>query len=311
MANRKHKREFDPKKTWAHKGKKTKSTAAERLEYCRKLWIEDPHIPLNGSKGMNQRLLEKYGIAARAEQLMTLRSEIRTEQKDKAEAAKAAKIAKAKRPFNPVMPKNKTKAADSITSRTASTVHKVVPPIPPVPKPPNFPEPLLVPAVKAVELIPDVTSRDKPIPGSTKSSRDVQMRYDYARLYFQMHPEARNDEVITAVKTKFGGMGINGSSLADIKERLGVGQRHPRRRARHHNDKPSKVTKEKTMETTQEVRIERPKVAPLPEEAIRAAVQMLLDEVPNLRSLELTIDDEGRPSVEWEVATVRTGKIEL
>lgn len=294
MANRKHKREFDPKKTWAHKGKKTKSTAAERLEYCRKLWIEDPHIPLNGSKGMNQQLLEKYGIAARAEQLMTLRSEIRTEQKAKAEAEKAAKIAKAKRPFNPVMHKTK------------STVHKVVnhPKPPAVPNPPSFPEPLLV--SPPVELMPDVTSSDTPIPGSTKSSRDVQMRYDYARLYFQMHPEARNDEVIAAVKAKFGGMGINGTSLANIKERLGVGQRHPRRRARNYR-KPYKA-KDETMANTQPA--ERSKGVQ-PEEAIRAAVQMLLDEVPNLRSLELTIDEEGRPSVEWEVATVRTGTIEL
>lgn len=298
MANRKHKREFDPKKTWAHKGKKTKSTAAERLEYCRKLWIEDPHIPLNGSKGMNQRLLEKYGIAARAEQLMTLRSEIRTEQKAKAEAAK---IEKAKRPFNPVMPKKRTEKVNIVAI-------EAVPPKPiQVPKLPSFPEPLLV--SPTVELMPDMTSKDTPIPGSTKSSRDVQMRYDYARLYFQMHPEARNDEVTAAVKAKFGGTGINGTSLANIKERLGVGQRHPRRRARNYR-KPHKA-KETTVADTQEMRIERQKSVVLPEEAIRAAVQMLLDEVPNLRSLELTIDDEGRPSVEWEVATVRTGKIEL
>ena len=308
MSSRRHKREFDPQKNWSHKGKKVKSTAAERLEFCKQSWIKDPHIPINGNNGMNQRLLEKYGTAARAEQLMTLRSEIRAEEKAKKEAA-AKKLRESKKPFNPVMHANNLRKKEA---EQAKQLKIPAPPhAPPVPKPPSFPEPLLTQESPPVELMPDVTSKDTPIPGSTKSSRDVQMRYDYARLYFQMHPEARNDEVTNAVKAKFGGMGINGTSLANIKERLGVGQRHPRRRARNYR-KPHKVKEEtKAMPKTQEISAERPKLPVLPEEAIRAAVQMLLDEVPNLRSLELTIDEDGRPSVEWEVATVRTGTIEL
>lgn len=303
------KRDFDPRKNWDHKTKPVKSTAAERLEFCRGLWTEDPHIPINGNKGMNQRLLEKFGKTSRAEQLMVVRSEVLN-------AAKAAKA------FNPVIKPTQAPAVGKA---------KPLPAPPPVPPPPAFPAPLLkkqghpiplppppVPSI-AIEETKTMSKTDHNAAlGTTKSSRDVQIRYEFAKMYFIKHPQARNHEVYDAVVAEFG-MGIGTPSLADIKEELGVGLRNFSRRGReyrrssHHTaevEKETRVpTEPKPKSNDKFMHTKDTAAAP-----IKAAIQMLLDEVPNLKSLDLQLDEDGKARVaDFEVYSraYETGSIEL
>ena len=48
-----------------------------------------------------------------------------------------------------------------------------------------------------------------------------------------------------------------------------------------------------------------------PAAAIKAAINLLLEEVPHLRSLIVAVDDDGEPDVSFEVASIVSGTVTL
>jgi hypothetical protein len=65
----------------ARTASKGKSTHAERIEYARQLWTDDPSISLNGRNGMHYRLVERFGVAPRDQQLVQLHAEVERERR--------------------------------------------------------------------------------------------------------------------------------------------------------------------------------------------------------------------------------------
>lgn len=278
-------RNYDPTKNWPTKGKRPKSSAQERLEYCREQWEADPHIPINGRNGMNQRLMEVFGITARSEQLMAVRSEVLSRKK-------------AARTFNPVLSVDQ---ADAL---------KKAPPRHDVTEPPQL--------TLIDEKEEDMNNRRNsypvvPAPGCGRSIDDAQIRYDWARSYLQRYPKAGNREIIDKVRAEFG-VGIGGSALGTIRRELGVGQVRRRRNERRRPSPPAPKTKPHTVARISEAPAVTTTVqsSASPEEVIRAAIGMLVDDVPGLRKLTLEIVD-GKPVVAYDIAvqSVESGKVEL
>jgi len=156
--------------------------------------------------------------------------------------------------------------------------------------------PLLVVKESAARTEPEPTEPEMPpAPGTTRSHHDAQIRYDFAREYLRKNPKAINEEIIEVVRTQFG-MGIDASAVGSLRRELGVGIRKKRRTEASKAEVPAR----RELTTRSDAGA-----------AVKAALSLLLEEVPGLRSLSLTVDDDGRPSVSFEVATVAKGKVML
>jgi hypothetical protein len=283
---RKRGHQGDPTRSWPTKGKRPRSTAQERIDYAKARWEEDPNITINGKNGMNQRLMEVFGLCARAEQLMAVRSEV------------LAARAKAREVGTPVLTPQQREEFDA-------------------------PRPTLcvVNGSKEDEMSDEKPTRTTPVvpaPGTTRSINDAKIRYDFARSYQQRNPGAPMRQIIDAVKDEFG-IGIDNTAVGTIRRELGIGNIKRRRQEsrRPHppapKPKPEPIARvEATPYPTDPGKVSVIRYSGPPEEVIKAAVQMLLEEVPGLQRLTLVVKD-GKPKVTFEVAInrVESGEVEL
>ena len=172
-----------------------------------------------------------------------------------------------------------------------------------------------------------------PAPGTTMTRADSRIRYDWCKEFLLLNPDARNSDVNKACKAVFG-MGANGSAIGDMRRMLGIGIVKQRVDERHRSVRspigrvavPAAVIPDPPAVEATVIPVPPPAVAPVmehpgdapaarqssdPASVIKAAISMLLEEVPNLRLLTVTINDDGIPDVAFRVQTIVSGKVIL
>lgn len=70
--------------------RRDQGTHEERIEYARKLWIDDPSLPLGTHRGVYAKVEDKFGKAPTREQLMRLHAEVAKQQRDEQKAKRDA-----------------------------------------------------------------------------------------------------------------------------------------------------------------------------------------------------------------------------
>lgn len=266
----------DPTKTWGIR-KQTKSSSEERMAFVRAKWIESPDLPINGRNGIIQLMSERFGKVARYEQLADFRRKM-SECGD----------------FTPLpirIEEVRSRQPDPKFSNPVIVDHELAMP---------QHDAALVPVAK-------VAKRNPKADGSGSSRADAAIRAEWARGYLEVNPKAPNSEIYAEMNPRFGKT-TNGSTLAAIRRGM-------RRAATYKQPRPV-VTLKPTLKPAAEPQPAPPK-EPMnqrkrqqtqsPAEAIKAAVEMLLEDLPNLRRVEVLIVD-GKPRVKWEVATVEMGE---
>jgi len=330
-------------KTNSYKSRKRRTvnrkTASERLEWIEARWSTNPDIPINGRNGMHELLMNEFGVTQRDEQLVRIRERImgkldrkkplvtRDEKEliegvlrkyEQAEKIKSAQVAAADAP-----PLRKEVARNEPPS----------PPPPPTPKVPPAPHSVSEdrkpyhepPRLKIIDKDGDVSYRRAmdviPAPGTTRSSADIRIRFDWCREYMKLNPDAQYKEVIEACRRAFG-IGISPNALGDIRRMLGSGLTR-RRSHESHRHRRAPVGRIILDDDEVELELEEPETKPsaaprrarrnteVSASAIRAAVTMLLDELPRLRSLIVAIDENGDPDISFEMESIVSGTVTL
>lgn len=110
---------------------------------------------------------------------------------------------------------------------------------------------------------------------------DVARRRAFVRDYLVEHPLAKVVEIIDACRDVFG-FGIASESIAEIKLEI------------QSETKPARVAGAKRTKSTNTIDV-----------AINAAVLALIEAVPDLRELLVTVDEDGAASVNYSVREVR------
>jgi hypothetical protein len=307
MGKGRKKMHLDPTRNWGHKDRKNKGTAADRLAWVEEQWLADPTIPLNGRHGMQQRLLEVFGVAARDEQLLAIRQATRDQLRAEGKLDGKGRVVKPE-------PQDKKPLTQKLQL-------PALPEPKPVPKPEPEPEPEKKMhhdkplRIVAADKPPQPGTKRVPVvsgPGTTKSTEDTRIRASWAADYLRRNPNARNADVIAATKAHFG-MGLCSRAIGDIRRQLGVGiiKRRVGESHRHIRDPLGVVEVPTESVTPKETSMPRAKrQTQSPQDVIKAALVMLLEEVPGLRSLTVTIDDDGKPHVDYKVETVVSGKVD-
>lgn len=277
---RKRGHQGDPTRSWPAKGNRPKSSAQERIDYAKARWQEDPTITINGKNGMNQRLMEVFGICARAEQLMAVRSEVLASKAKAKEVGTPVLTAQQREQFDAPKPKPILSLVNGSKENGMSEDKK----------------PITIPVV--------------PAPGTGRTINDAKIRYDFARGFQQRHPDATMRQIVEEVRRQFG-IGIDNIAIGTIRRELGIGFIRRRRGEMNRPHPPAPKAKPEPIAQVEVKPPHRPVHGP-PEEVIKAAVQMLLEEVPGLQRLELVVED-GKPKVSFDVAInrVESGKVEL
>lgn len=307
MSARKRNDKYKAGGKWPRPGKRPKSTAGERVAYAREQWEADPNIPINGNKGMVARLMEVFGVTVRDAQLIKIRQEVLSARKGKSKGfsntvLKSNSFAEAwKARHHPEKAEVDSGGKEEHDSggKEAHEPAKVIE----MPKKDEKTAPL----VKA--------------PGAGRSRYDARVRYDFARSVLQRSPDMIQSELQQTVAKEFG-IGISSNAIGNLKRELGVGI--IKRRTQEGRPRPRTVARIPLDQASQEYGEGRePSVNPTSEgqgdptrkvdDSIKAAIQLLLSEVPNLRKLRLDIDEDGKPAVAFElrVTTTRAGKVEL
>lgn len=266
-------------KTWKNKKRRRpKSTAIERMEFVEQQWRRDINIPINGNDGMQQRLSEVYGVTARDEQLIAIRRRIMEERADEEKRQRERRNRMKSQPVAPLT-QPLFDAADF--------------------RPPTKRE-----QEKMTNVTPIRNAVNRPMvpgPGTTASAKDSAIRYDYAREFIRRNPDAKNRDVLAALREEFG-KGIDGTSIGNIRRELGVGTV----KRRHNEMRAPSPPKKKHKPTPQRVKVNGEAAS-----CVKDAIAMLLEEVPNLRSLELEVDADGNRRVKYEVAAVHQHEVEI
>lgn len=289
------------------KGKRTSLSPEERLQWAREQWRNDISISVRGKDGMHYRMVEIFGVAPKDEELHQLKNEVREDlRRDEQMQRKQSKLRnpvidfdQAKRIREKMMPSSARPAADSpptIQDRPTGQQPKNTD----APEAPWFPAKKDPPSRAGIERL-----------GTSRSKQCTEIRSQFARKFLNTHPEATNRETINAVRSEYG-IGISHTSLYHLRRELGLrrlpafDESHPKPRAPRQKSlipqyPPHQITSEKSRED-KEVGGE--------EETMKAAIQMLLDEVPNLKYLRIDKTENGRIKVDYEVHTIQKKTIE-
>ncbi|MDX1421507.1 MAG: hypothetical protein R3322_00115 [Kiloniellales bacterium] len=343
---------MEARSSWPVKNnKKTRGTAADRIEWVREQWRNDPHITINGKDGMNQRLLEVFGVAMRAESLMDIRSEVRAEaakaqkEKEKFSNSMSEKVQaireswsekKAPPPLKLVEETSEEKGAGVVAKKKNSSRSRSDTRIRRewarrlIQGNPSFSNLEVMEAVRnkfGIGMSEHTVTSIRGIDlgegsGRTKSMRDVRIRLSRAKELLRRDPDLRNEDLIPILRREFG-LGISPRSLGDIRRVLGIGS-HCRQRyneflkpgdgeggAQVTPSQPPSQLREQAMEEVMEERA-KSNGTDGRDETIRVAVQMLIDELPNLRSLRIDmVDGKPRVSYDVEIRSVESGEVQL
>lgn len=261
------------------KAQRTTLKGAERLAWAKARWLEDPDISVMGSPdGMYQRMMERFGVAAPKEQLAAVKLE--AERQVAREEARARRE-RPKKPFNP------------------PRLVVATPEPEPEPEAPSDP-PRTVPASQA------------PRPGTTKSFEDSEIRFRYAKALIDEDPRRSLRSVTKLVRDEYG-IGVDTGKLGDYAAKV-----RGRRRSDHGYSSPARATAAEERRGVTSAPAARAPATPAPrprtgapEDAIRAAVQLMLEEVPELQRFTLERDENGDPVVDYELARVTRGSVKL
>ncbi len=251
----------------------------QQIEWVKQEWRKNPRISINGTNGMSDRMLTVFGRAIRTDELARIKVDINREMNEAMQQVKDGSNGHG--PMNPVI-----KAAD-----VPRVVKALEPQAPPAPSSP-------APAPKSVSGKP----------GSTKSHADHVIRREFCRRYYEQHPTATSAEVRDACVREYG-IGIDNIALGDCRRDAGImrglqvgSEAHQRWRERNAPAERRELARP----------VVTLKAAPVqsPADAIRAAVELLMESVPGLQSLSVTIAD-GRPKFRYSVQTVSEGEESL
>lgn len=317
---------------WYRQGtRRGASTLAERLEWIREQWRRDPTIPVAGKGGMKDRCMEVFGCSPTASELTELH----------------AKVAKGPigQQFNPVI---KPEVAASLRGLKDDFVKSA-----PWPKEPQLAVleggKLKVESM-AQDKIPSSTTPTADSASSAKPTQTGGVSTSESRRAFAMeilksNPDARTEDIQKAVKDRYG-VGIDlkwlhqhlpqdrqrqtrrGETKGGIDERrawaLQLIQDNPSITAYrlmldvkakfgksiNHNWLAERITEARKREAGKTL------AAPMPatvEDTIKAAVELIRSEVPNLRKLTIQVDEAGGVDFSWDcwerIVTSGRGKL--
>ncbi len=138
-------------------------------------------------------------------------------------------------------------------------------------------------------------------PNHRKKSESIARRAFVVGM-LRERPRLTNAEIVAAVKNEFD-VGMCHATIRDIRADLGIVVRagpRPKKGAKPRRSKPKPKPKPKPQ-----------RKPPTDEDQIRAALGMLLEDVPGLRFLRYRRLEDGTPDIEFEVEAVRRGKVVL
>jgi hypothetical protein len=317
------------------KGKPTKSTHAERLEYARKEWERDPKISVMGGGGMHARCKEIFGVSPTYEQLREVRTAVAQKQR---EAYKAKLDAEDRANKHPVLTPEKAK-------KLLDPVGFGAPPEPSTEGDDN------VLQIQQHHMPPALRARlQEENAGRKNTERDREIRQWYAITVYSVHPRARQEQVRATLRARFGrGIGnaqsgelrlkvhetmmedmaadyfksvpglIEMSSRRHIVElakkfraALPMGHERCRQYATVHvqgEQERRRLARRGDSPPPAPAEDEKKKEAPVrksatSQENVRTALQMIRDEIPDLSRLELVVPRDGKPTVSIERHTV-------
>ena len=289
-----------------HPARKKDTPVEERIRWAKERWREDPNISLNGRAGMHQRMKFVFGVSAHNDQLAQARAEVMAE-----------------KPLNPVLKPEQVAALKR---------QPVV-----VPKP--LQQPAQVKSAETTDWNPTsalkpviITGNEVPPPlvteihgggGSHTAAEDKHARlgtgngqaHSAERIRFARNfivncrTVPRVAEVRDAVKREFG-VGLNGTHIAEIiREQTGRTKRRIRT-AMEMAASPVEVKPEPPFNPPPATRPGPPNPDEQAAADIRAAIEMLVEQVPRLRTLTLKVVN-GKPQAEFELEVVKVAYAKL
>jgi hypothetical protein len=269
-----------------YRGKKQVMSAEERVAWVRKQFVKDPSISVMGVGGMHWRMKEIFGKSMSTDELHKIRREALLERKEMED----------KKFNNPVL---KKEDIDRLKDKTAVIIKKNMSPVLSVVPPSQQPVPASTPVTG---------SKDEPkTAGVGMSQAAVNIRFEYARSIVDRNPSITINAVNEEVKKKFG-MGTCPRRLRTYV--AGVRGKHRSDMGIKRVQTPRAASPEPTQTAPAAPTPQTPKLdisnitikkSASTEEVIVAAVQMLLEDVPGLKCLNLKIDEHGTPTVDVEM----------
>jgi len=286
-------------KSHAKHRRRSKLTAYERLQWCRRQWMEDPAIPIQGPRGIIRLMKDQFGVAASYEVLSKLQegclrdlSEVQRIEKERAEQGKV-EVAK---PMNPVLsyekivelsakpagPVEKPRPAAEVPSAPVATADSA--PTPPAPAP-----------------VPELEPRLSLAKGRKRTKRsDAQEREIYALQQLKIRPHmpiGGNDGLQEILRSRFG-KAIGYSGMKALKEQVLAEMQEP--------------TTLKSIMGAMAKKGETPVQGPADaESAIRTAAELIMESIPNLKEFILRVDESGKAHIDYEQHVVKKGSFTL
>lgn len=315
-------------------------SAAERAVWAREQWVRDSSISVMGNNGMHARLMEIFGKSMPYEDLNAIREEARQERiKGKFKLdnpviapEKAAVLRAVPEPAPESIPAPEPVKEEPMAKKNTATT-----PPEEVQRRIEFARVLITenPEINSSQIRERIRTKfgggldtyviarlrneitgyqmgkqNRPSkervptakPGTGRGRKDSAIRKDFARMIAAEKPDMIAVDLVAAVKAEYG-YGIDTEAACEILRRARGLKKYEHQKA---NAAPPVAAPR-----TPAPPVAKPSQASTAADAIRAALTLLLDEVPSLKTLNLSIDDKGKPHVEWTVYEVSAGKIEL
>ena len=277
-----------PTEHWPNRDKRPKVSGHDIRKWVVDQWVKDSTIGINGRDGMVGRLLEVFGKTLRTEDLVRLRDDAHKQRDDKTkettDMAARRHRQQHRQAFNPVL-----KPATVISLKGSSSSQPSADTMPKKKKPTG--------------------------PGHGTSREDQALRREYAVECLSADPAARNVDINAKIVKKYG-LKVSQNTLAQARRELGIVKvagtvkKTPKKLngAAPKGFPPTPMPKAKAKAAKAKRAPKASNEGPI--EVIRTAIEMLVEDVPGLRNLELSIEN-GKPRVTYEVQTVQTGELDL
>lgn len=272
--------------------RRTKLSAYERLQWCKRQWVDDPTIPIQGPHGMIRLMKANFGVAASYQVLQKLHEGVLKENAERyrIEAERAEIERKApKEPFNAPLTFEQVKelSAPEIPSSCEESADSPPPPKP-EPKPQPKPEPRAPRKSDNVEL--------KMVKGRRRGKRpDFQQRQVFALQQLRLRPHMPlqgPDGLNELIRARFG-VGMSYHPLRDLKLQVQAELQTP-------------DTLKSIMSAMPEIKDEKTSDG---ESAIRTAAELIKDSIPNLKEFVLTVDEDGKTRVSYKQHIIKSGEL--
>jgi len=264
---------------------RSKMSAYERLQWCRRQWMDNPDIPIQGKGGIISMMKSYFGVAASYDVLYKLRNGIKKELEDKKEMERENRSLRLETSMRLRDKEQRERAADLAGQIRDTKKKRLISN--------GIPTPDSPPVVSGVTATEMRKKKHKASRGSSFAEREI-----FALQQLRLRPHMP--------------MGGPDGLREMIRSRFGVGMSHG----------PLKVLKDQIIAELNEPDTLKAIVSSMPKEkvaikaddaesAIRTAAELIQESIPDLKEFLLTVDEEGKTHVSYKQFIVRSGELTI